>query len=70
MVISFNPLPFLGCVQEMGQMQIKLQQAQSSRNISENMNKMLQVSEPVHIVACNSACFQSCSYFSFPFRKS
>ncbi|XP_026775518.3 centrosomal protein of 152 kDa isoform X2 [Pangasianodon hypophthalmus] len=31
-----------GCVQEMSQMQIKLQQAQSSRNISENMNKVLQ----------------------------
>ncbi|XP_046715991.1 centrosomal protein of 152 kDa isoform X2 [Silurus meridionalis] len=31
-----------GCVQEMSQMQIKLQQAQSSRNISENMNKALQ----------------------------
>ncbi|KAL6474318.1 hypothetical protein MHYP_G00178790 [Metynnis hypsauchen] len=31
-----------GSVQEMSQMQIKLQQAQSSRNISENMNKALQ----------------------------
>ncbi|XP_027028950.2 centrosomal protein of 152 kDa isoform X1 [Tachysurus fulvidraco] len=31
-----------GCVQEMSQMQIKLQQTQSSRNISENMNKVLQ----------------------------
>ncbi|MCJ8735943.1 hypothetical protein PDJAM_G00253320 [Pangasius djambal] len=31
-----------GCVQEMSQMQLKLQQAQSSRNISENMNKVLQ----------------------------
>ncbi|XP_053498224.1 centrosomal protein of 152 kDa isoform X2 [Ictalurus furcatus] len=31
-----------GCVQEMSQMQIKLQQAQCSRNISENMNKALQ----------------------------
>ncbi|XP_026872929.2 centrosomal protein of 152 kDa [Electrophorus electricus] len=31
-----------GCVQEMSQMQIKLQQAQSSRNISENMNRALQ----------------------------
>uniref|UniRef100_A0A8B9LLN1 CEP152 CEP63 binding coiled coil domain-containing protein n=1 Tax=Astyanax mexicanus TaxID=7994 RepID=A0A8B9LLN1_ASTMX len=31
-----------GCVQEMSQLQIKLQQAQSSRNISENMNKALQ----------------------------
>ncbi|KAF4081363.1 hypothetical protein AMELA_G00160580 [Ameiurus melas] len=31
-----------GCVQEMSQMQIKLQQAQCSRNISENMNKVLQ----------------------------
>ncbi|KAG7323998.1 hypothetical protein KOW79_012014 [Hemibagrus wyckioides] len=31
-----------GCVQEMSQMQIKLQQAQSSRNISENMNQVLQ----------------------------
>lgn len=31
----------------MSQMQIKLQQAQCSRNISENMNKALQVSEPV-----------------------
>ncbi|XP_072529793.1 centrosomal protein of 152 kDa [Salminus brasiliensis] len=31
-----------GSVQEMSQIQIKLQQAQSSRNISENMNKTLQ----------------------------
>uniref|UniRef100_W5JZ82 Centrosomal protein 152 n=1 Tax=Astyanax mexicanus TaxID=7994 RepID=W5JZ82_ASTMX len=31
-----------GSVQEMSQLQIKLQQAQSSRNISENMNKALQ----------------------------
>ncbi|KAL7867924.1 hypothetical protein SRHO_G00093080 [Serrasalmus rhombeus] len=31
-----------GSVQEMSQMQIKLQQAQSSQNISENMNKALQ----------------------------
>ncbi|KAI4872117.1 hypothetical protein NFI96_031063 [Prochilodus magdalenae] len=31
-----------GSVQEMSHMQIKLQQAQSSRNISENMNKALQ----------------------------
>ncbi|XP_060770807.1 centrosomal protein of 152 kDa isoform X4 [Neoarius graeffei] len=31
-----------GCVQEMSQLQIKLQQSQSSRKISENMNKVLQ----------------------------
>ncbi|KAF5907494.1 centrosomal protein, partial [Clarias magur] len=31
-----------GCVQEMNQMQLKLQQIQSSRNISDNMNKALQ----------------------------
>ncbi|XP_053345692.1 centrosomal protein of 152 kDa isoform X1 [Clarias gariepinus] len=31
-----------GCVQEMNQMQLKLQQIQSGRNISDNMNKALQ----------------------------
>lgn len=33
----------LGSVQEMTQMQIKLQQAQSAKTLSENMNKVLQV---------------------------
>lgn len=36
-------------------MQIKLQQSQSSRNISENMNKVLQVREPVLFFLYNSS---------------
>lgn len=55
-------------------MQIKLQQAQSSRNISENMNKALQVSEPVLFLNYAQLgyidCFKFCVYSTFLQRKS
>lgn len=37
------PFVPLGSVQEMSQLQIKLQQAQSAKTLSEDMNKVLQV---------------------------
>lgn len=41
-----------GSVQEMTQMQIKLQQAQSAKALSENMNKVLQVSSFLFFLFC------------------
>lgn len=40
-----------GSVQEMTQIQIKLQQAQSAKALSENMNKVLQVSSQIFFSA-------------------
>lgn len=51
-MLNFTLCSFLGSVQEMSQIQIKLQQTQSSLNICECMNKALQVSDTVLYFVC------------------